>query len=176
MNSEDACTTPPRLWADGYAALCRDTSSTTLCRVTNGNSLLSGIRCVVFGSGRCGDGASVTELPESAWTDWLPIGSHPCELFILIPNSDCALVPEVGALCGSAARRDLCGGRRVTGVPTATSRGDSSARPSKRQWFLATADYAVEPPSSVFRIHASLCEASHVLAAMWRRHCFQIRS
>src|SRR4029453_7137952 len=28
--------------------------------------------------------------------------------------------PEAGARCGSAARRDLCGGHRVTGVPTAT--------------------------------------------------------
>ena len=30
--------------------------------------------------------------------------------------------PEAGARCGRAARRDLCGGRRVTGVPTATVR------------------------------------------------------
>jgi len=28
--------------------------------------------------------------------------------------------PEAGARCGSAARRDLCGGRWVTDVPTAT--------------------------------------------------------
>jgi hypothetical protein len=28
--------------------------------------------------------------------------------------------PEAGARCGSAARRDLCGGCRVTGIPTAT--------------------------------------------------------
>jgi len=28
--------------------------------------------------------------------------------------------PEAGALCGNSARRDLCGRRRVTGVPTAT--------------------------------------------------------
>lgn len=32
----------------------------------------------------------------------------------------CASAPEVGAQCGSSARWDLCGGRRVTGVPTAT--------------------------------------------------------
>ena len=83
----------------------------------------SSIRYVVFGSGRCGDGASVTELLESVWTDWLRSGSHPCELSTLILNSDCALLPEVGALCGSSARRDLCGGRRVTGVPTATDNG-----------------------------------------------------
>ena len=28
--------------------------------------------------------------------------------------------PEVGAVCGKAARTDLCGGREVTRVPTAT--------------------------------------------------------
>ena len=39
-------------------------------------------------------------------------------------NLVCALRPEAGALCGSSARRDLCGGRRVTGGPTAT-RSDS---------------------------------------------------
>src|SRR5262249_24007644 len=30
-------------------------------------------------------------------------------------------IPEVGAVCGSSARTDLCGGRSVTGVPTAIS-------------------------------------------------------
>src|SRR6266540_3690121 len=29
-------------------------------------------------------------------------------------------IPEVGAVCGKAARTDLCGGRPVMGVPTAT--------------------------------------------------------
>ena len=29
------------------------------------------------------------------------------------------LIPEVGAVCGKAARTDLCGGREVTRVPTA---------------------------------------------------------
>ena len=32
--------------------------------------------------------------------------------------------PEAGARCGSAARRDLCGGCRVTGIPTATFHGE----------------------------------------------------
>jgi hypothetical protein len=31
--------------------------------------------------------------------------------------------PEVGAVCGKAARTDLCGGRGVTRVPTATAGG-----------------------------------------------------
>src|SRR4051812_9687664 len=29
-------------------------------------------------------------------------------------------ISEVGAVCSNPARTDLCGGRRVTGVPTAT--------------------------------------------------------
>jgi hypothetical protein len=37
--------------------------------------------------------------------------------------SACASELEVGAQCGSSARWDLCGGRRVTGVPTATLLG-----------------------------------------------------
>ena len=109
--------------------------------------MLSSIRCVVFGSGRCGDGANATELPESEWTDWLRNGSHLCEPFILILNSDCASVPEVGALCGSSARRDLCGGRRVTGVPTATSSplfhqlDMCFGTPNKGRFTVLTAEY-----------------------------------
>ncbi|SPO55798.1 protein of unknown function [Pseudomonas sp. JV551A1] len=30
-------------------------------------------------------------------------------------------IPEAGAVCGSPARTDLCGGRQVTAVPTATT-------------------------------------------------------
>ena len=29
-------------------------------------------------------------------------------------------IPEAGAVCGNSARTDLCGGRGVTSVPTAT--------------------------------------------------------
>src|SRR5215216_4084254 len=34
----------------------------------------------------------------------------------------CRHAPEVGAVCGKSARTDLCGGREVTRVPTATRR------------------------------------------------------
>ena len=43
--------------------------------------------------------------------------------FTLISDSDCASLPEVGAQCGRAARWDLCGGRPVRAVPTATCAG-----------------------------------------------------
>src|SRR5690242_18725860 len=37
-------------------------------------------------------------------------------------------VSEVGAVCSNPARTDLCGGRRVTGVPTATNRTENALR------------------------------------------------
>jgi hypothetical protein len=45
-----------------------------------------------------------------------------------------AVIPEVGAVCGKAARTDLCGGRGVTRVPTATEAksGDRKAHPGFR--------------------------------------------
>jgi hypothetical protein len=45
------------------------------------------------------------------------------------PLCACASSPKAGARCGSAARRELCGGHRVTGVPTAP---DSSRRLYRR--------------------------------------------
>jgi hypothetical protein len=63
---------------------------------------------------------------------WLPlphiIHPHPARR-----PSGCALSPEVGAQCGSSARWDLCGGRRATGVPTATRRCAPPLMPSVRQ-------------------------------------------
>jgi hypothetical protein len=35
-------------------------------------------------------------------------------------GSELPLIPEVGAVCGKAARTDLCGGCEVTRIPTAT--------------------------------------------------------
>ena len=46
----------------------------------------------------------------------------------IISEGDCASTPEAGAGCGSAASPDLCGGRRATGVPTATACQPRSAR------------------------------------------------
>jgi len=55
-------------------------------------------------------------------TQWRDALQHALERIrqVAEKSSACALVPEAGARCGSSARRDLCGGRRVTGVPTAT--------------------------------------------------------
>src|SRR5215467_8913805 len=40
----------------------------------------------------------------------------------------CRHSPEVGAVCGKAARTDLCGGRGAISVPTATESGGASSR------------------------------------------------
>ncbi|RJG09052.1 hypothetical protein D3879_24900 [Pseudomonas cavernicola] len=36
-------------------------------------------------------------------------------------------VPEAGAVCGSSARTDLCGGWQVTAIPTATEQDKGAA-------------------------------------------------
>jgi hypothetical protein len=48
-----------------------------------------------------------------------------------VARANCALLPEVRARCGNSARRDLCGGRRATAVPTATvfDKGKKDSRP-----------------------------------------------
>ena len=53
---------------------------------------------------------------------WLP-PPRICHPYPLVRLGASALSPKVGAGCGSAARPDLCGGRRATGVPTATRLG-----------------------------------------------------
>ena len=54
----------------------------------------------------------------------------------------CASSPEAGARCGSAARRDLCGGCWVTGIPTATfllrARGIDEAQAAELRAQLGT--------------------------------------
>ena len=65
--------------------------------------------------------ARMTQLAD----DWLPkpIILHPWPSVAL-----CRHTPEVGAVCGKAARTDLCGGREVTRVPTATKAPAKLAR------------------------------------------------
>jgi hypothetical protein len=45
----------------------------------------------------------------------------PEEKSTLLGHRDGGSESHRGARCGKTARRDLCGGRRVTGVPTATA-------------------------------------------------------
>src|SRR5712691_10199261 len=60
--------------------------------------------------------------------------------------------PEVGAVCGKAARTDLCGGRGVTRVPTATTLHAAcvalSARQIQRRAAKSVSGHTVEPPDA----------------------------
>jgi RNA-directed DNA polymerase len=71
---------------------------------------------------------------QKDWTKWermarlaaayLPPGTHPSPL---AKRPLCRQTPEVGARCANRARRVLCGGRPVMGVPTAIiNRADSA--------------------------------------------------
>src|SRR5438094_7925195 len=54
---------------------------------------------------------------------------------------------KVGTVCASSASTGLCGGCRVTGIPTATSRLSRRrrARPPKRLFLLQSRDFSHEP-------------------------------
>jgi hypothetical protein len=58
------------------------------------------------------------------------------------------LTPEVGAVCGKAARTDLCGGREVTRVPTAKTAGTSCGIVGYSGGKAATAAHANISPCS----------------------------
>jgi hypothetical protein len=57
-------------------------------------------------------GSKLVRLPTSTYLD--------LEMHILTLRIASRHIPEAGAVCGSSARTDLCGGRQVTAVPTAT--------------------------------------------------------
>jgi hypothetical protein len=55
----------------------------------------------------------------NGWGSWLTTGCRNRKSFTLGRTSGSPSNTEVGAVCGSSARTDLCGGCSVTGVPTA---------------------------------------------------------
>src|SRR5208283_1158327 len=59
------------------------------------------------------------ETDEEAGGRLAPTAQNPSSL---AASAVCRQAPEVGAVCGSPARTDLCGGRSVTSVPTAIGR------------------------------------------------------
>ena len=75
------------------------------------------------GGGGGGQGAGHGERgPASQGPDTAPGSPVTCAQPRTAGPCGCLHVrPEAGARCGSATRRDLCGGHRVTGVPTATA-------------------------------------------------------
>ena len=81
----------------------------------------------------------VTSAALAAWRNWT---GHP-------DPKAAMFTPKRGARCGKAARRDLCGGRQVIAVPTATAPGNSGSpaadEPSPQADALASGAGAGEP-------------------------------
>src|SRR5205814_8534247 len=77
------------------------------------------IRCGVggakgWGQGECGPAKHVPDTePDKRATG---VGPHTANC----TSAVCGHSPKVGAVCGKAARTDLCGGRSAMSVPTAT--------------------------------------------------------
>lgn len=77
-------------------------------------------RSAVYGDKPSNGAASVIGFNGHA-TDALPTSTFlDLEMHILTLRIASRHIPEAGAVCGSSARTDLCGGRQVTAVPTAT--------------------------------------------------------
>jgi hypothetical protein len=80
-----------------------------------------------LGAVRCGGAANVIVSLGDGCTRLRSSGYRNPASRILTLHNACALLPEARARCGNSARRDLCGGCRVTGIPTGTEEGGTSA-------------------------------------------------
>ena len=75
-------------------------------------------------AGTKGNAGQLTHAPDSEPDKRVTgVGSHTATY--------CRHIPEVGAVCGKAARTDLCGGREVTRVPTASCASRKLVRSSR---------------------------------------------
>src|SRR5215475_2824892 len=62
--------------------------------------------------------------------------AHRPEGYKRLPESwECGRASHRGARCGTTACRDLCGGRRVTGVPTVTTSHDKKINQTNLLWY-----------------------------------------
>ena len=82
--------------------------------------MVFGWRYAVYGGKHSSDAASVTDSSGHATDALLTCTYLDLEMHILTLRIASRHVPKAGAVCGSSARTDLCGGRQVTAVPTAT--------------------------------------------------------
>ena len=85
---------------------------------------------------------------------------------LLLGHRDCGSESHRGARCGKTARRDLGGGRRVTGVPTATAARPFPLRDMMMttQEASATLLKAVDTLEPLIRQHADEAERHRRLA------------
>ena len=104
---------------DGWGRSSRVTSTTSPCRPTTARSAPSATGST-SGDARFGGVAKRIARPGTGWTNWSANSSPslPSPPPLAQPPFR-RQTPEVGAVCGQAARTDLCGGRAVMRVPTA---------------------------------------------------------
>ena len=83
-----------------------------------------------------GNGGTVVRSPHRTRVPDLqgrrPPAHRPEEESALSGDRECGSASHRGARCGKTARRDRCGGRRVTGVPTATPHEKKGNRVDKK--------------------------------------------
>jgi hypothetical protein len=75
----------------------------------------------VSGRGEAPRGPRGEPARGNGWTTWHNSGYLSPVSYILIRGHVYASIPEAGAQYGNPVHWDLCGGCRVTGIPTATT-------------------------------------------------------
>jgi hypothetical protein len=118
----------------GFTHMCGKTRryrGTVVCSVcfVRASSALGAVRCGGAANVIVSLGDGCTRLRSSGYR-------NPASCILTLHNA-CALLPEARARCGNSARRDLCGGCRVTGIPTATCTCPTRSAPhSLSTWAL----------------------------------------
>src|SRR5260370_21457473 len=104
--------------------------ATMQCRRTSRHLRPSGSMSPESGGARFDGAVKRTARRGHGSRSWLTTSfpnPHPSSL---AKRALCRQTPKVGAVCGKAARTDLCGGRAVMDVPTAILPGDFVVAPA----------------------------------------------
>ena len=118
---DESCLLPSR--AGGSTASCGAVTRTTQSTATYGRWNASAGKSLSVGIAAFVDAATSGDSHGAKCRSTPTAGCHDRRSSTLIlKNASMAPPLKVGARCGSSARRDLCGGRGVTRVPTATGR------------------------------------------------------
>lgn len=121
MNYNVDVMSPSGLKGNGSNGWLAAISTTTRCRATCSALTVFGQLSAAYGGKLSSGAASVTDSSGHALVVSQTSTYRSPELHIPIRRNASRHVPEAGAVCGSSARTDLCGGWQVTAIPTATS-------------------------------------------------------
>ena len=122
-NCNGVCTPAFPKPASGCGRWCGGISSITRFRGTGDNCERFAPRFCTIGAGACGGGANAAASRGSKCATVSRPCCHPSKF--CNPTPTCASTPnitpsEVRTVCANSASTGLCGGQRVTAVPTAT--------------------------------------------------------